>query len=151
LAVDRREQLRVHGVAADTRLRLIRIERRLQGGVLRQRTRLCDQLALPAHLESGEHPLARLEARRHRLAHLTADADGDHDEDDHEQHEHGGERHRERFGDETRRTARGDRRAHYGLSTGSDSSTVAALPRSTRTEARRSPTRSCHATTVYSP
>ena len=144
LAVDRRQQLRLDRVAAGPRLGLVGVERRLERRVLGERRRLRHQLALAPGLERREHPLAGLQVRGHRLPHLIADADADDDEDDQQ----------EQTKTVTKVTAsvltssRGGRRASTGAVTADPRPAATGrrswlLPRSTRTSACRSPTRSC--------
>ena len=149
LPADRRQPLLANGrIGVRPGLGRVRVHGGLQARALGQRGHLFAELALTPGLDRREHPLAGLEVGRHRLPDLIANADRHEHEDADQQQRHRREGDRERLDEQARRPPAV---RHGWSSTGTVRLTVAVWPASTRTVSVRSPTRSCHPTSVYRP
>ena len=148
LACNGGEQLLASGGIARRCFGDVRVERRLERGVLGEGGRLTGQVALTPELERREQTLHRFQAADDRLAHLDAHRVEHHREHDHQQQRDQAEGHRERLQEERRRLTR---LAHGASCTGSERSIDAVRPPCTSMVSLRSPTRSCQPTIVYLP
>ena len=118
------------------------IERGLQRRVLGQRRHRRAHVLLPARLDLGEHLLRGRQVVGHGLPHLIADAQAQHREHRAQHERHRQERRHQRAREQPRRL-------HCpGSSTGSVKLICVAAPARIVTRSRRSPMRSCHATSV---